>query len=150
MKKSFCVSALIAIFSLPTISHAVISDAQVQQFARSMTVAANAKNVSQVANLIDNSALISISRKGQTSTLDKSAYLNLLQNNWLKASNYHYHININNILITGSQAKADVTTIETLTDKGKNITIVTQSRVTFHESKSGVILGRAISQLTIR
>lgn len=150
MKHAMPALTLILSVLLPLTSHAVMTEAKVSQFANAMTVAANAKNVNLVANLIDDKALISISRKGQTGTLDKSAYLNLLQSNWTKSSNYHYRIEIHNVLITGSQAKADITTTETLTEKGKTLTLITQSRATFYETPTGATLGRAISQLTIQ
>lgn len=149
MKILFFAVSIISALLTSNSAFAVLSEAKIKQFANQMTMSANAKNVQQIANLIDDKALISLSRKGQTGTLDKSAYLNLLQNNWSKSTNYRYHIEINNILITGSQAKADITTTETLTEQGKTITIITNSRATFHDSPTGVVLGRAISQLTI-
>lgn len=128
---------------------AQITETQVQQFAQAISQAANQKSVDKLAQLVDDNALISLSRKGKTTTLNKNNYLELLQNNWSKTNNYHYAININNVVISGDQAKADVKTVEALMENGKPIRLITNSRVTFSASHSGAILVRAVSQLTI-
>lgn len=130
-------------------ANAQISEADIQQFATALSQAANQKNVGRIANLVDDNVLISLSRNGKTTTLNKDSYLRLLQDNWSKTSNYHYQINITNVIIAGNQAKADVQTIETLTENGKPQRLITSSRATFSAPNSGAMLLRAVSQLTI-
>lgn len=130
-------------------AQAQISEADIQQFANALSQAANQKNVGRIAQLVDNNVLISLSRNGKTTTLNKDSYLRLLQDNWSKTSNYHYQINISNVIIAGNQAKADIQTIETLTENGKPERLITSSRATFSAPDSGAMLLRAVSQLTI-
>lgn len=130
-------------------AHADITEANVQQFASQLSQAANQKNVNRVAQLVDDNVLISLSRNGKSTTLNKASYLRLLQNNWASATNYHYEISINNVVISGNQAKADVQTIETLIKNGRPERLVTTSRATFNASNSDAMLLRAVSQLTI-
>lgn len=141
---ALCVSALLA-----TPAYADITEATVQQFANQLSQAANQKNVNRIAQLVDDSVLISLSRNGKSTTLNKANYLKLLQTNWSKASNYHYEISINNVVISGNQAKADIQTVETLTENGRPERLVTSSRATFSSPNSDVVLLRAVSQLTI-
>ena len=56
---------------------ATMSEGLVQNYASSMKTAANNKNISQVSRLVSDDALISLSRKGKTTSLDKDAYLKL-------------------------------------------------------------------------
>lgn len=130
-------------------SQAAVSDQDIAQFASRMTTAANNKNIAQVSNLVAEDALISVSRKGKTSTLNKANYLNLLQSNWAKAGNYRYSIVINNVVKVGDQAKADVVTTEVLTEQGVAMHLVTTSRTTFSQGNNGLVLMRAICQLSI-
>lgn len=54
--------------TLATVSikaQAAVTDADLKQFAKSMNSAANSKNIGQVARLISDDALISVSRKGK-------------------------------------------------------------------------------------
>ncbi|ELA08395.1 hypothetical protein MOMA_07536 [Moraxella macacae 0408225] len=127
-----------------------ISENDIKQFAQKMHQSANSKNIAQVSRLIGDDALISISRRGVTSTLDKSSYLNLLQTNWAKATDYRYTIHINNVISTGDQAKADIVTTEVISENGKTLNMTTTSRATFSQTTKGVVLSRAISQLTIQ
>lgn len=135
--------------TVSTKAQAAVTDADLKQFAKSMNSAANSKNIGQVARLISDDALISVSRKGKTSTLDKTSYLSLLQNNWSKASQYRYDIAVTNVVMMGNQAKADVVTTEVLTENGVSMRLVTTSRTTFTETANGLVLSRAICQLTI-
>lgn len=130
-------------------ANAQISEADIQQFAQSLSQAANQKNVGKIAQLVDDGVLISLSRNGKTTTLNKDSYLRLLQDNWSRTSNYHYNITITNVIIAGNQAKADVQTVETLTENGKPERLITSSRATFSAPDSGAMLLRAVSQLTI-
>lgn len=130
-------------------AQAVINDAQLQQFSAAMTAAANAKNINQISRLVADDALISVSRKGKTSTLNKSTYLNLLQNNWSKATQYRYSMDISNVVHVGEQAKADVVTTEIIVEPTQSIRLVTTSRATLSEIDNRIVLSRAISQLAI-
>lgn len=132
------------------VAFANISEGDVEQFAQQMHQSANSKSIAQVSRLVSDDALISISRRGATSTLDKSSYLNLLQTNWAKATDYHYTIRINNVISTGNQAKADIVTTEVITENGKTLNMTTTSRATFSQTPRGLVLSRAISQLTIQ
>lgn len=130
-------------------AQAVINEAQLQQFSAAMTAAANAKNINQISRLVADDALISVSRKGKTSTLNKSTYLNLLQNNWSKATQYRYSMDISNVVHVGEQAKADVVTTEIIVEPTQSIRLVTTSRATLSEIDNRIVLSRAISQLAI-
>lgn len=126
-----------------------MTDSLVKNYAAAMKSAANSKNIGQVANLVSNDALISLSRKGKSTSLDKDAYLKLLQTGWNQTSNYRYDITIDNIVTTGSQAKANVTTTESWVKDGQNVSFVTTSRVTLTLSTGNAVLLRAVSQVTI-
>ena len=128
---------------------ATMTDGLVQSYATAMKSAANSKSINQVATLVSDDALISLSRKGKSTSLDKDAYLKLLQNSWNQTSNYRYDISVDNIVITGSQAKANVKTIESWVKDGKNVSFVTTSRVTLTLATGNAILLRAVSQVTI-
>lgn len=128
---------------------APLTESAVQGYANAMKVAANSKNINQVAQLVSDDALISLSRKGKTTSLDKEAYLKLLQSSWSNSQNYRYDISISNIVTTGDQAKADVKTTETWVKDGKNVSFVTSSRVTLTAGPNNAVLLRAVSQVTI-
>lgn len=148
-KPIFAKALLIASIALPFSAQATISEAELQQFVAQMTGAANAKNINQVSRLVADDALISVSRKGKTSTLNKSMYLNLLQNNWSKAITYRYSMSLSNVVTVGNQVKADIVTTEFITEKNQVVQLVTTSRATLAEAGSGVVLSRAISELAI-
>lgn len=149
--KAASVATLFAVASTVSISSqaATMTEGLVQNYASAMKSAANSQNTSQVARLVSDDALISLSRKGKSTSLDKDAYLKLLQNSWNQTSNYRYEINVNNIVITGSQAKANVTTNESWVKDGRNVSFVTTSRVTLKLSTGNAVLLRAVSQVTI-
>lgn len=126
-----------------------ISETSVQSFANSMHVAANSQNIGQVSRLIDDNAVISLTRKGNTATLDKNSYLQLLQKSWAGASDYHYHISIDDVIITGNQARATITTTESWVKAGRKTTLVTHSKATLSEVNGSVLLLRAVSQVTV-
>ncbi|WP_315042569.1 hypothetical protein ACGTJS_08650 [Faucicola mancuniensis] len=150
LKPIYQVASIFAIsLSAMNISHAEITNSDIQRFASQMNQAANSKSISTVNRLVSDDALISISRRGRTSTLDKANYLNLLQTNWARATQYHYNIQINNMISTGKQAKADIITVETITEDKRTLKLITTSRATFSETPNGVVLTRAISNLTI-
>ncbi|MDN5565748.1 MAG: hypothetical protein L0G25_03015 [Psychrobacter sp.] len=149
--KSTSVIALAAVASTFAISAqaATMTDSLVQNYASAMKSAANSKNINQVARLVSDDALISLSRKGKSTSLDKEAYLKLLQTGWNQTSNYRYEISINNIVTTGEQAKANVTTTESWVKDGQNVSFVTNSRVTLTVATGNAVLLRAVSQVTI-
>lgn len=128
---------------------ATMSEDLVQNYAAAMKSAANSKSINQVATLVSDDALISLSRKGKSTSLDKNAYLKLLQSSWNQTTNYRYDISVNDIVTTGSQAKANVKTVESWVKDGKNVSYVTTSRVTLTLSTGNAVLLRAVSQVTI-
>lgn len=149
--KSASITTVAALVTVASISAqaAPMTEGLVQNYVSAMKTAANNKNISQVARLVSDDALISLSRKGKSTSLDKAAYLKLLQTGWNDTSNYRYDININNIVTTGSQAKANVTTNESWVKDGKNVSFVTSSRVTLTVATGDAVLLRAVSQVTI-
>ena len=135
--------------TVPTLANAEITQRDIDNYGTAMAAAANAKSISRVASLVADDALISVSRKGKTTTLNKSNYLNLLQNNWSKATRYGYDIQLNNVVFSGNHAKADAITTEVIVENNLTTRLVTTSRITFAESGNSVLLSRAISQLVI-
>lgn len=142
--------AMAAAVSVVSMSaQAELSESAVQNYATQMKQAANSKNVDRVSDLVADEALISLSRRGKTTSLDKAAYLKLLQRSWSNTSNYNYDINISNIVISGNQAKADVNTVETWEKNGKPTTLTTSSRATLKPGDGNAVLLRAVTQVTI-
>lgn len=151
LMKSASVTAIMAAASTMTVSAqaATMTESLVQNYVAAMKSAANSQNTNQVARLVSDDALISMSRKGKSTSLDKDAYLKLLQNSWSNTSNYRYDINVDNIVITGDQAKANVTTNESWVKDGQKVSFVTTSRVTLTLSTGNAVLLRAVSQVAI-
>lgn len=149
--KSAGIIGLVTVASTIAISAqaATMTEGLVQNYAAAMKSAANSKDINQVASLVSDDALISLSRKGKSTSLDKNAYLELLQSSWNQTSNYRYDISVNNIVTTGSQAKANVNTVESWVKDGKPVSFVTSSRVTLTLSTGNAVLLRAVSQVTI-
>ncbi|MBF2718629.1 hypothetical protein IP510_01875 [Psychrobacter sp. NG254] len=149
--KGASITAIMAVASTVSISAqaADMTEALVQNYAAAMKSSANSQNVNQVSRLVSDDALISLSRKGKSTSLDKDAYLKLLQNSWNDTSNYRYDISVDNIVITGSQAKASVTTNESWVKNGQQVSFVTTSRVTLTLSTGNAVLLRAVSQVAI-
>ena len=149
--KGASITAILAVASTVSISAqaADMTEALVQNYVAAMKSSANSKNVNQVARLVSDDALISLSRKGKSTSLDKDAYLKLLQNSWNDTSSYRYDISVDNIVITGSQAKASVTTNESWVKNGQQVSFVTTSRVTLGLSTGNAVLLRAVSQVAI-
>lgn len=141
-------AAVVSTFSI-NVQAATMTESLVQNYASAMKSAANSKNIGQVSRLVSDDALISLSRKGKSTSLDKDAYLRLLQTGWNQTSNYRYEISINNIVTTGEQAKANVTTTESWVKDGQNVSFVTNSRVTLTVATGNAVLLRAVSQVTI-
>lgn len=149
--KSVSISVLAAVASTAAVSAqaADMTEGLVKNYAAAMKSAANNKDINQVAKLVSDDALISMSRKGKSTSLDKNAYLKLLQNSWNQTSNYRYDISVDNIVTTGTQAKANVSTTESWVKEGKTVSFVTTSRVTLTVSTGNAVLLRAVSQVTI-
>lgn len=142
---------LVALGSLAisNLANAEITERDVDNYGTAMMAAANAKSISRVASLVADDALISISRNGKTTTLNKSNYLNLLQNNWSKATKYGYNIQLDNVVMSGKNTKADAITTEVIVENNVTTRLVTTSRITLTERADSVLLSRAISQLII-
>lgn len=151
LMKSASIAAVVAVASTVSVSAqaATMTEALVQNYIAAMKSSANSQNVNQVARLVSDDALISLSRKGRSTSLDKDAYLKLLQNSWGDTSNYSYDISVDNIVITGEQAKANVTTNESWVKDGQKISFVTTSRVTLTVATGNAVLLRAVSQVAI-
>lgn len=149
--KSASLTAVVALASTVSINAqaATMTEDLVQSYAAAMKSSANNQSINQVSRLVSDDALISLSRKGKSTSLDKEAYLKLLQNSWNDTSGYRYDIAIDNIVITGAQAKANVTTNESLVKDGRQISFVTTSRVTLTLSTGNAVLLRAVSQVAI-
>lgn len=126
-----------------------ISEQSMQAYAVAMKASANAQNIGQIGKLIDDGAVIAISRHGKTSTLDKNAYLQLLQKAWAGSTNYHYDIKISDIVVAGDQVRAVVDTVESWEKDGKKTTVNTTSKATLVQAGSDMILLRAVSQIAI-
>ncbi|MFC0820761.1 DUF4440 domain-containing protein [Moraxella marmotae] len=126
-----------------------ISDADIGRYSTAMSSAANAQNIAQVSRLIADDAIISLSRNGKTTNLDKEGYLQLLQKSWAKSSGYRYQIEISDVVATGDQARAQMTTTETWLQDGKPVTIKTSSRVTISQVGNNPVLLRSVAQVTI-
>jgi uncharacterized membrane-anchored protein YjiN (DUF445 family) len=149
--KSASITAIVAIVGTMSISAqaATMTEALVQNYAAAMKASANSQNINQVARLVSDDALISMSRKGKSTSLDKEAYLKLLQSSWNNTSNYRYDISVDNVVISGGQAKANVTTNESWVKDGQQVSFVTTSRVTLALSTGNAVLLRAVSQVAI-
>lgn len=120
-----------------------------QSYAVAMKASANAQNIGQIAKLIDDGAVISITRQGKTSTLDKDAYLQLLQKSWAGATNYRYDITMSDVVIVDNQARAVVNTVESWEKDGKKISLNTSSKATLVQLGDNAILLRAVSQIAV-
>jgi len=149
--KSASITAIVAVASTISINAqaATMTEDLVQNYAAAMKTSANSQSINQVSRLVSDDALISLSRKGKSTSLDKDAYLKLLQNSWNDTSNYRYDISVDNVVITGSQAKANVTTNESWVKNGQQVSFVTTSRVTLTLSTGNAVLLRAVSQVAI-
>lgn len=149
--KSASITAIVATVGIMSISAqaATMTEALVQNYAAAMKASANSQNINQVASLVSDDALISMSRKGKSTSLDKEAYLKLLQSSWNNTSNYRYDISVDNVVISGGQAKANVTTNESWVKDGQQVSFVTTSRVTLTLSTGNAVLLRAVSQVAI-
>lgn len=130
-------------------AHAITQEA-IFGYANAMKVSANNQSIGQIARLIDDEAVIAISRQGKTSTLDKNAYLQLLQKSWAGASNYHYDIAISDVVIADNQVRAVVNTTESWEKNNTKVLVDTASRVTLIQTNGEMVLLRAVSQIVVK
>ncbi|MGY8856516.1 MAG: hypothetical protein ACKVLO_03860 [Pseudomonadales bacterium] len=139
--KSASITAIVAVASTISINAqaATMTEDLVQNYAAAMKASANSQSINQVSRLVSDDALISLSRKGKSTSLDKDAYLKLLQNSWNDTSNYRYDISVDNV----------VTTNESWVKNGQQVSFVTTSRVTLTLSTGNAVLLRAVSQVAI-
>lgn len=140
---------MIGVQSLITTNAYAISEQDVSRYASSMSSAANAQNIVQISRLIADDAIISLSRGGKTTSLDKEGYLQLLQKSWATSSGYRYRINVADVVVTGNQARAQIVTTENWTQDGRPVTINTASRATFSQVGNNAVLLRSVSQVTV-
>lgn len=151
--KGILTPALLALplVAIMTPAHAQISQSSVMAYANAMQSAANNQNISQIARLISDNAVISLTRQGKGGgTLTKSEYLDLLQKSWTKTSNYRYSIHIDNIVITGDTARVSVVTKETWVKDGQTHTLTTTSKTaTLGLSGNNVVLTRLVAEVAI-
>lgn len=137
--------------SLMTTPAYALSESIVVNYARNMSQAANDQNIAKIARLIADDAIISLSRNGKTTNLDKEGYLQLLQKSWAKANNYHYQMTISDIVIAGNQARAQIQTIETWTQDGKQVVLTTSaSKATLSQTDKEIVLSRLSAQVDIQ
>lgn len=152
-RKAFGVLAVSAIGAgalIASPAYAQISQQQVMAYAAAMQTAANNQNIGQIARLLSDDVVVSLSRQGKgTTTLDKSAYLDLLQRSWTQATGYRYSIAISDVVITGDTARAQVITQETWVKDGKTTTLTTNSRATLGLSGDNAVLLRSVSQVAV-
>lgn len=133
-----------------TSAHAQMSEQLVRSYAQTMQNAANSQNIGQIARLLADDVVISLTRPGKGSaTLDKSSYLDLLQKNWSESRNYRYNARINDIVVTGDTARAQMVTTESFVRDGQNVTMTTTSRATFGVGNGNAVLLRSVSQVTV-
>lgn len=149
--KGILVSSAVATGMLASVQAvANINETAVHSYASSVEKAANTQNIGQIARLIADDAVISLSRQGRgATTLNKSDYLQLLQKSWTQAKNYRFDIQIEDIIITGDNARVQMTTTETWQQDGKSVTLVTSSRATIGTLGSQAVLLRSVAQVTL-
>lgn len=140
---------VLGIQSLISVPAYAISESDIVSYTASMSHAANGQNIAQISKLIADDAIISLSRNGKTTSLDKEGYLQLLQRSWAKASNYRYEIDATNIVIAGGQARTQLMTTETWIEDGKPVTIKTASRATLSQVGQSAVLLRSVAQVTV-
>ncbi len=142
-------ASTLAISAMMNTAQAEVKVADVQGCAKMMKQAANNKDMEQVAKLIADDAIISITRNGKSGTMDKKTYLQRLKDNWQNSSEYSYNISVDNVVTMGEQAKADLSTVETFTKDGKSVKLVTNSRATLTSGTDNAVLLKLVSQVTI-
>lgn len=131
-------------------SFAQMNENLVKNYASAMQSAANARNLGQIASLLADDVMVSLTRQGKGSTtLDKAGYLNLLQKSWSETDNYRYSININNIVVTGDTARAQFLTKESFVKDGKPTTLTTNAKATLGVGAGNALLLRSVAQVTV-
>lgn len=150
LQKTTAAVAISSAVAITAPAHAQMSESLVMAYAQNMQSAANARNIGQIARLLSDDVVVSLSRQGKGAvTLDKSGYLDLLQKSWTQADNYRYSISVDNIVVTGDTARAQVVTTETWTKDDKNTTLITTSKATLTLNGNNALLMRSVSQVTV-
>lgn len=150
--KGLLMGSAVAVGTLASVqASAAIDETAVHNFAAAIEKAANAKNINQIARLIGDDAIISMSRQGRgTTTLYKSDYLQLLQKSWTESTGYRFNIQIQNIVIAGDIAKVQMITTETWQNSNdKPVTLITTSRANIGMSGSQAVLLHSVAQVTL-
>lgn len=142
-------SLILASFAMPMMAQA--SEQSVQAYANALQNAANNRNIGQIARLISDDVIISLSRQGRDNmTLSKADYLQLLQQGWMNTSAYRFDIEVKDVLIVGNQARAQMVSTETWTQDGKNFTLITTSKVTLDLQGRDALLLRSVAQVVMK
>ncbi|UNU73221.1 hypothetical protein LU293_09135 [Moraxella nasovis] len=149
---SLAVATTMTAVSLVSIEAYAMDESAVQDFVAKISKAANGQNKDQIGRLIDDEAIIVLSRNGDSATLTKQEYLARLQKNWAQASDYHYDIQVDNIVVSSDQARAQITTTESWKDKktGNAVRHVMSSRSTLTEVNGKTVMLRAVAQVTVQ
>ena len=72
IKSAAITSVAVAVSTISlSVQAATMTESLVQNYASAMKSSANSKNINQVARLVSDDALISLSRKGKTTSLEK-------------------------------------------------------------------------------
>lgn len=131
-------------------SFAQMTENLVQGYTNTMQSAANGRNLGQIASLLSDDVVVSLTRQGKGSTtLDKAGYLNLLQKSWSETDNYRYSISINNIVVTGDTARVQFLTKESFVKDGKPTTLTTNAKATLGVGSGNAVLLRSVAQVTV-
>lgn len=143
------ISFSMVLLSLVASAYADINQNEVNAYASAMKSAANAKDINRVSGLIADDVIIKLTRNGKSATLNKKEYLKRLQSNWQSSDNYKYSITISDVVISGDRAKAKVITNESLTQNGKPVKYITESRATLVDKENKTVLLKSVSQMKI-
>lgn len=145
---ALCVGAFLTISNA---AFAQMTPQAVDAYAKNMQSAMSARNINQVARLLSDDVVISLTRQGSaTATLDKSAYLNALQKGWSGVQNYKYTFTLDNVVITDDTARVQSTINESYTKDGQATTITANSRSTLGLNGNNAVLLRAVVQVSVR
>lgn len=148
IKPSLMALPLVLLSASPAMAQ--MNEQLVNTYTNAVQSAANAQNISQLARLISDDVVISLNRQGKGSaTLDKSAYLDLLQKSWTQTSNYRYTTHADNIVITGDTARVSFVSKETWTKDGQSFTLTTTSKSTLGLVGTTPVLLRSVAQVSV-
>ncbi len=140
---------LLASSLIVPIAHADIN-LQVQQYVENVEQASNDKDINRLSSLIADNAMIKVDRNNKSAILNKNGYLQQVQTNWHTTSNYNYTIKVDNVINSGNNIKATMTSTESFTKGDKNTTYVTKSQLTLANSHGTLLLIKAVSDVAIK